>query len=119
MNRRDFLRAAATGAAFLSVPAAVAAVAASSGSADDRAWTEDHPDLLSVLGPETVRRIGARYRETVPAEDDRRVLHALLASRSTAAAVHEDFAYDRTVVIDGWLLSTTDARQCALFSLGA
>ena len=29
----------------------------------------------------------------------------------------EDFDNDQTVVVDGWVLSKTEARQCALYSL--
>ncbi|HVH66421.1 MAG TPA: hypothetical protein VM716_00990 [Gemmatimonadales bacterium] len=73
------------------------------------------PDLLAVLGPEWVRAIGLRYREMAPAEDPLqalRVPHAAVAS-----LVREDFVAGRTVLVHGWVLSVTEARQCALFSL--
>ncbi|MEO8404889.1 MAG: hypothetical protein ABI480_09845 [Chitinophagaceae bacterium] len=31
--------------------------------------------------------------------------------------VHTDFATNNLVVANGWILSVTEARQCALFSL--
>lgn len=31
--------------------------------------------------------------------------------------VKEDFKADRTVILEGWVLSITEARQCALYSL--
>jgi len=31
--------------------------------------------------------------------------------------VQLDFARGRTVMLNGWVLSVTEARQCALFSL--
>jgi hypothetical protein len=31
--------------------------------------------------------------------------------------VRQDFQENKTVVVDGWILSVTEARQCALFSL--
>ena len=31
--------------------------------------------------------------------------------------VRDDFAAGRTVLVGGWVLSVTEARQCALFSL--
>ena len=34
-----------------------------------------------------------------------------------ARLVHDDFDDGRTVVVDGWILSATEARQCALYSL--
>jgi hypothetical protein len=33
--------------------------------------------------------------------------------------VRDDFASGRTVVVDGWVLSAIEARQCALFSLAS
>jgi hypothetical protein len=61
-----------------------------------------------------VRALGRRYRELVPAVD----LFALRPRRSTVSdLVRDDFAGGRTIVIDGWVLSVTEARQCALFSL--
>jgi hypothetical protein len=35
----------------------------------------------------------------------------------TSSLVHDDFDAGRTVVLLGWILSATEARQCALFSL--
>jgi hypothetical protein len=37
--------------------------------------------------------------------------------RSIEEQVRDDFAAGRTVVVSGWVLSETEARQCALFSL--
>ena len=74
---------------------------------------QDAFELLPLLGPESVREIGRRYREMIPAA-------ALLAAGSwhaSADSVRDDFAAGRTVVIEGWVLSMTEARQCALFSL--
>jgi hypothetical protein len=86
------------------------------------------PDLLVALGPDAVRRLGRRYRENVPRERDApRIEAAITASRPWAARigvshstlsdqVRDDFEAGHTVVVDGWLLSVTEARQCALYS---
>ncbi len=70
--------------------------------------------LLQLLGPERVRQLGRRYREFVPAVD-------LLAVRpwhsSAKDRVRDDFSRGHTIVIQGWVLSVTEARECALFSL--
>ena len=43
---------------------------------------------------------------------------ALLASRpQLAELVADDFARGPVVLVQGWVLSATEARQCALFSL--
>jgi hypothetical protein len=105
MDRREFL-CLSLGAAVLTVPAREDAAA--------------YPDLLAMLGPEPVRAIGVQYRRLVPAENDRiRLRAAILAVRepSIAASVRRDFDAGRTVLLNGWVLSATEARQCALFSL--
>ena len=119
MNRRRFLALSAT------VAAGMATTACASG-ADAAALA--NPDLLSALGPDAVRRLGQRYRENVPRESDAPGLEAAIgASRPWAARiglshstladqVRDDFDAGRTVVVDGWLLSMTEARQCALYS---
>jgi hypothetical protein len=109
MNRRHFLRLAAFAAAIGLVPEAGAEPSAAVGALG-------HPELLDVLGPKAVRAIGAHYRTMHPSEDDARVLVDAIPF-DVAGLVREDFARGRTVVVDGWLLSTTEARQCALFSL--
>lgn len=102
MNRRRFLHLSALG---------VAAGAASPGSEPPRSAPRE---LLDLLGPESVRRLGRRYRAMVPAAD---LLSEALRPRSINHPVRDDFAQGRTVVVLGWMLSVTEARQCALFSL--
>src|SRR5690242_9809824 len=99
MDRREFL-CLSLGAVVLTVPAREDATAPS--------------DLLSMLGPERVRDIGEEYRRLVPQETDR-------ARRSSPIRARGRYAYEtrRTVLVNGWVLSVTEARQCALFSLRA
>jgi hypothetical protein len=127
VNRRRFLQ---------TIGAALAAGLTSSACAADAAYAEydaaalARPELLDALGAGVVRAIGARYRETTPDERDADALRrAILSSRpwaarlrwrrspSVAELVRGDFADGRTVVVDGWVLAATEARQCALFSL--
>ena len=88
------------------------------------------PDLLATLGAGPVRAIGARYRAATSRERAVDALRAaILASRPLRARLlgagsppiaslgREDFEKEHTVVVDGWILSVTEARQCALFSL--
>jgi len=56
--------------------------------------------ILSSLPPE---------RRTAAVADDRALAAGL------AARVRDDFAQGHTVTIDGWLLSRTEARLCALW----
>ncbi len=87
------------------------------------------PHLLGVLGSvEAVCDIGRCYRALVPDEDDAGVLTRALAPSPTdataddverwmAGRVRQDFAEGHTVTVQGWILSVTEARQCALYSL--
>ncbi|MFL5583160.1 MAG: hypothetical protein ACJ8AO_22565 [Gemmatimonadaceae bacterium] len=124
VNRRRFLQ---------TIGAALAAGLTSSACAADAKYDAAalaRPELLDALGAGVVRAIGARYRETTPGERDADALRrAILSSRpwaarlrwrrspSVAELVRGDFADGRTVVVDGWVLAATEARQCALFSL--
>jgi hypothetical protein len=114
VNRRQFLGMTAAGAA-LSLTRLRGAELGES----HHAHTLASPELLSVVGPVEVRDIGRAYRTLVPAESDRDVLEAALRDARTSpdAMARADFAAERTVVVRGWVLSRTEARQCALFSL--
>ena len=102
MNRRRFLQ--------LSALCAAAGVA----SPGSGAPAYSPPELLHLLGPESVRRLGRHYREMVPGAE---LLAAEPHRRRSGGPVRDDFAAGRTVVVLGWVLSVTEARQCALFSL--
>ena len=88
----------------------------------------DRPALLGMLGPERVRDIGARYRAANVHENTSTGLRAEISGKqswlempwsrrgSIDDQVRDDFAAGRTVLVDGWVLSLTEARQAALFS---
>jgi len=122
LDRRRFLQLSALG-----IVAAVgdSACAASNDRADAAA---DRPQLLAMLGAERVRQLGAHYRASTPSENSATALRAALSrahglripfnkSASLDDQIRDDFAGGRTVVVDGWVLSVTEARQAALFSL--
>jgi len=122
MNRREFLFVAGAGA----IGSTIAACAP-----DARYETSAlaRPTLLGALGPDVTRAIGAHYRAMTAGERNAESLRgAIMASRpwsarltghppSVATLVTADFERGNAVVIDGWVLSATEARQCALFSL--
>jgi hypothetical protein len=81
-----------------------------------------------MLGSERVREIGTQYRAAMPNENTVATLRDAISdsqhqtfSWSRAGSIEEqirdDFAAGRTVVVSGWVLSVTEARQCALYSL--
>jgi hypothetical protein len=92
------------------------------------AHTLAQPALLEMLGPERTREIGTRYRAVAPNENTAAALRAAISSsqrqqfpwigrKSIEEQVRDDFAAGRTVVVSGWILAETEARQCALYSL--
>jgi len=118
MNRRQFLGVSAASA----LAGLTGSTRWASANAAVDVLTLAQPDLLSVIGPEAVRNIGLRYRALVPTENEVHALYAaILAARpsppSIARLVAQDFAVGRTMVLQGWVVSVTEARQSALFSL--
>jgi len=124
MDRRRFLHVAAGGAAV---------TLTTTSCAGDRGFelaALSETALLPALGGDEVRAVGRRYREMVPAESSVKALRtAILDTRpsvlqralgreaTVAALVDGDFAAAHVVVVNGWVLSVTEARQCALYSL--
>ena len=114
-NRREFLQ--------LGALAIAAAVVDSGCSHSDDPDALDQLQLVAMLGPERVRELGAHYRAAHPTENTAEALRAAisngLASRLSplASRSRDDFDAGRTVLVDGWVLSVTEARQAALFSL--
>ena len=124
MDRRKFLHVAAGGAAVMLTTTACA------GDRGFELAALSQPALLPAFGGDEVRAVGRRYREMVPAESSVKALRAaILDTRpsalqralgreaAVAALVDGDFAAARVVVVNGWVLSVTEARQCALYSL--
>ena len=86
------------------------------------------PALIEMLGAERAREIGTQYRAAVLKENTPVALRAAIANsqhktfpwigrRSIEEQIRDDFAAGRTVVVNGWVLAETEARQCALYSL--
>jgi hypothetical protein len=77
--------------------------------------------------------IGIHYRRLVPAEDNKERLTALLltddagnrisSTPGTAIShwlkqkISRDFMERNTIIANGWVISVTEARQCALYSM--
>lgn len=77
-----------------------------------------------------MKETGLAYIKQAPAEDSKNKLATLLEDNAVTAAtdaktVHEvydkktrdDFNALKTVVVNGWVLAVTEARQCALYLL--
>jgi hypothetical protein len=95
----------------------------------------EKPGVLSYICDEkTLREIGLAYRQLRPEENEAGKLEELLLTdsggRGLSASVddqfiqaliskkiEEDFEKADTVVVKGWILAITEARQCALFAV--
>lgn len=87
------------------------------------------PETLShIYTTNVIKEIGKKYLENTPDEAEKEKLIKLikpnenkLFKKSVKNLVKEkikgDFIQNNTVLIDGWILAKTEARQCALFSL--
>ena len=126
MKRKEFLQRSAFAAAAITLPLLHSCKSAVS---DDEMVD---PQFLSRLFDEqTIRKTGAAYLQKMPGEKDHNKLVGLLAGNSSIAGssdeneIHQyleekikrDFDEGKTVMLNGWVLSVTEARQCALYSL--
>ena len=121
IDRRRFLQLSAAG-----VVAGLADSACTRDTGED-AQAVARPALLEMLGAGRTLEIGTRYRAAVPGENTVTALRNAISSsqrqflwirrRGIDEQVRDDFAAGRTIVISGWVLSRTEARQCALYSL--
>lgn len=87
-----------------------------------------------MTDPAAARCIGQMYLREAPAEHDPVQLASLILSslqlssddpvrlprralsKRLRVGVRADFAAGRTVILDGWILSRTEARVCALWA---
>jgi hypothetical protein len=126
MQRRDFIRLSAYGTVMLGVP-----FIAGCSHKPVNAAIDQPPFLMHIMDKKTILETGKRYISMVPQEASSSILEDLLTEKSDISGstppekVHAhfnavstaDFKANRTVIVDGWVLSATEARQCALFSL--
>ncbi len=72
-------------------------------------------------GTPRVCELGDAYRRDYPWEDDIGILRNLISrsdfSDNIDQTIRRDFELGNTIRLDGWILSRTEARQCALFSV--
>ena len=123
MDRRRFIEKTAAG-----LVAGVSIWGCADNPDDARALAQ--PAVLEMLGAERTREIGTLYRAAVPQESTAAALRSAISSsrpsgialsfrRPIDTQVHDDFEDGRTIIVGGWVLSQTEARQCALYSLSA
>lgn len=129
MNRRTFVWLSAASAVSLYLPLSGCS---SPYTLSNKAVAQ--PQFLAhILDAKALRDIGTAYKRQVPAEKSDKKLARLILTEDNGRAIPEstddnkleallnqkiqqDFEAGRTVVVNGWVLSQTEARQCALFS---
>jgi len=124
MNRKTFIFLSVAGAATLATP-----IAGCRHYSDTVLSTLATPDFLGhICDAKTIGNIGSAYRTSIPEESRKSDLIDILLKdiQGTPNAprlaqllkdrVGHDFATDNVVTIGGWVLSRTEARQCAIYS---
>lgn len=119
MKRRKFILLSAAAAGAITLPLAGCKPAHSA----------LRPGMLAELANDkALREIGLAYLQQYPAEQNRDVLTRLITPEishrendslqtSINTNVLNDFRKGNTIIIKGWVLSLTEARQCALLTL--
>ena len=130
MKRRTFIIAALAATAAVTVPVVYYNRSRDNLPKDPLA----RPEILAELTDEkTLQEIGIRYRKLFPSENTKERLKELLITdqngRQTAPTgdlalsewlnekIRHDFSTFSTATVNGWVISITEARQCALLSL--
>lgn len=83
--------------------------------------------LSHIWDHETIEDIGKKYLSGTSDENDDQDLAKQILKKNDGEApesiqgineqIADDFENDQTVLVDGWILSVTEARQCGLYSL--
>lgn len=123
MNRKKFMVLSGLGLTALSLPVGCQF----SRKCEQLAVLARPAELSQVCDTATLLAIGDRYRQGVPGEDHEDLLFELLLANNALPAdslapvlrerIRADYENDDTLVLEGWVLSRTEARQCALFSI--
>src|SRR5882762_9982841 len=109
LDRRRFLQITAAGVV------ATLTTSAFAGETGIAVSALENPELLTMLGPERVSELGARYRTATPDESTATSLRTAISRtvpgtlrlrwmprESIENQIQDDFATGRTVLVDGW-----------------
>jgi hypothetical protein len=128
MKRSTFIRLSAAGVASFYIPAV-----GCNSHYKLANKTVAQPQLLAHICEEkTIKEIGTAYKRQVPVEEGAQKLARLILTDTSGKAIPEttdnntlqallnqkiahEFETGQTVMVKGWVLSQTEARQCALY----
>lgn len=123
MKRKKFITIASVGAAAIIVPSIYQIV---------KRYENLNPiiypqTLAQFWDKQTIKIIGSKYLLHSPNENNKQILkHLILVDKSINNSnlekalkdqIKKDFETENIVIINGWILSITEVRQCALFLL--
>ena len=85
-------------------------------------------NLLSIMSEDEIKELGNSYIQSFPNEANVDVLKTLIVQNKNIPSkklidqkvkfeIKDDFVKGDTLILNGWVLSITEARQCALYSL--
>ena len=123
MKRSEFILLTGMGISAITIP-----IYSCTFSAPEQEQLLAEPELLShIWDTTTISDIGETYRKQFSDENSELRLTEILSNYSSTEStttidllrqqILDDYRQENTVMIDGWILSRTEARQCALFSL--
>ncbi|MDH5368225.1 MAG: hypothetical protein OEW67_14675 [Cyclobacteriaceae bacterium] len=123
MKRREFIIGAASIAA-ISIPSVYYYF--NLGDADYNPLIAEPQSLSLIWDTETITSIGSKYLQQYPDENNKQTLVKKIVKNISGSdevviqklnkQIKKDFEIGNTVLIDGWILSKTEARQCALLT---
>lgn len=123
MKRRRFVAMTTAGIVVLSLPTTYYFL----GNLEYDSALAEPLTLSKIWDSESILDIGKKYRSLIPKEDQERKLVRLLMKGNVAGnndlqseigeKIKQDFQSGNMVMVDGWVLSVTEARQCALLSV--
>jgi len=103
MNRRNFIRIGGS---------SVAAISLSSFPITGcNSKENEYPLLEDFMPKETILLIGNEYLRKNPLPDQN--YYSNLSKKEAAEMVRKDFEEGRVVIVSGWVLSVTEAKQCS------
>ena len=123
MNRRKFLIISTTGVAALAIPVYYQFL-----NKNIESDPLIYPQFLSQIWHEdSIKLIGSIYLNQVPKENNKEMLVKLILGNVSSSnsnlkkviesQIKKDFETEHVIMVDGWVLSMTEVRQCALYSL--
>ena len=122
MKRRTFVALSSTALAAMALPACT-----NFGPLEYDPMIAEPGALSRIWDNENIIKIGEMFQEKYPDEISERKLVKLILNglsldknaphKSLQQQIGLDYTSGNIVMLDGWLLSVTEARQCALFSL--